>query len=313
MLEFLHEIFNYSLIHAMIRASTPILFATLAAVITQQADILNVGIEGIMLASAFTAVSISYFTGNWILAVFAAMIVGLAISGIIGIAHLKYKGDVFAVGMTVNILALALTRFFLNYIFHTTGSFYSNKIVPIPKISISIFKNNKVIDSLFNNYSLFEIIGIVLVFVLWYLLYRTIWGLRLRSIGAFPLAAETAGINVIKKKMEVILYSGLIGGLGGAHLSLGYSTMFVENMTNGRGFMGIAAMFFGGANPIIAWLGTLLFGLADSVGSRLQAYGVPPQFILMIPYVTTVIVLAISLSRKIKKEMILKSSLKKGR
>lgn len=310
MWDFLQNIFNYSLIHATIRASTPILYATLAAVITQQADILNVGIEGIMLTSAFTAVSVSYFTGSWLLAVLAAMLVGLAVAGIIGIAHLKYKGDVFAVGMTVNILALALTRFFLNYIFQTNGSFYSEKIVPIPKIHISIFANNEILDSIFNNYSLFEIIGIALVFSLWYLLYRTIWGLRLRSVGAFPLAAETAGINAFRKKMEVILYSGLIGGLGGAHLSLGYSTMFVENMTNGRGFMGVAAMYFGQANPVIAWLGTLLFGLADSVGSRLQAYGIAPQFILMIPYITTVLILAISLSRKIKKEMMLKSSLR---
>lgn len=309
MWDFLQNIFNYSLIHATIRASTPILYATLAAVITQQADILNVGIEGIMLTSAFTAVSVSYFTGSWLLAVLAAMLVGLAVAGIIGIAHLKYKGDVFAVGMTVNILALALTRFFLNYIFQTNGNFYSEKIVPIPK-NISIFVNNEILDSIFNNYSLFEIIGIALVFSLWYLLYRTIWGLRLRSVGAFPLAAETAGINAFRKKMEVILYSGLIGGLGGAHLSLGYSTMFVENMTNGRGFMGVAAMYFGQANPVIAWLGTLLFGLADSVGSRLQAYGIAPQFILMIPYITTVLILAISLSRKIKKEMMLKSSLR---
>lgn len=309
MWDFLQNIFNYSLIHATIRASTPILYATLAAVITQQADILNVGIEGIMLTSAFTAVSVSYFTGSWLLAVLAAMLVGLAVAGIIGIAHLKYKGDVFAVGMTVNILALALTRFFLNYIFQTNGNFYSEKIVPIPK-NISIFVNNEILDSIFNNYFLFEIIEIALVFSLWYLLFRTIWGLRLRSVGAFPLAAETAGINAFRKKMEVILYSGLIGGLGGAHLSLGYSTMFVENMTNGRGFMGVAAMYFGQANPVIAWLGTLLFGLADSVGSRLQAYGIAPQFILMIPYITTVLVLAISLSRKIKKEMMLKSSLR---
>lgn len=309
MWDFLQNIFNYSLIHATIRASTPILYATLAAVITQQADILNVGIEGIMLTSAFTAVSVSYFTGSWLLAVLAAMLVGLAVAGIIGIAHLKYKGDVFAVGMTVNILALALTRFFLNYIFQTNGNFYSEKIVPIPK-NISIFVNNEILDSIFNNYFLFEIIEIALVFSLWYLLFRTIWGLRLRSVGAFPLAAETAGINAFRKKMEVILYSGLIGGLGGAHLSLGYSTMFVENMTNGRGFMGVAAMYFGQANPVIAWLGTLLFGLADSVGSRLQAYGIAPQFILMIPYITTVLILAISLSRKIKKEMMLKSSLR---
>lgn len=309
MLDNLSLIFDYTLIHATIRASTPILFAALAAIITQQADILNIGTEGIMLFGAFTAVTVSYFTGSWILALIMAMVVGLIIAAIMGFAHLKYKADIMVVGMAINMLALALTRFLLNEFLNTSGSFYSDQIIAFPKLKFDFLSKNPVINSLFNNYSLFEIVGIIMVVVLWYILYKTVWGLRLRSVGLFPMAAETAGINVYKRKFEVMLYSGLLGGLAGAHLSLGYSNLFAENMTNGRGFMGVAAMFFGGGNPVLSWIGCLIFGLTDSIGSRLQSYGLPSQFILMIPYIATVAILAISLARKLRSEEKMKSSL----
>lgn len=309
MLDNLSLIFDYTLIHATIRASTPILFAALAAIITQQADILNIGTEGIMLFGAFTAVAVSYLTGSWVLALIMAMLVGLVIAAIMGFAHLKYKADIMVVGIAINMLALALTRFLLNEILNTSGSFYSDKIVAFPKLKFDFLNQNPFIDSLFNNYSVFEVVGIIMVLVLWYILYRTVWGLRLRSVGLFPMAAETAGINVYKRKFEVMLYSGLLGGLAGAHLSLGYSNLFAENMTNGRGFMGVAAMFFGGGNPVLSWIGCLIFGLTDSIGSRLQSYGLPSQFILMIPYIATVAVLAISMARKLRTEEKMKSSL----
>jgi ABC-type uncharacterized transport system permease subunit len=303
------KIFDWSLLYATIRSSTPILLAALAAVITQQADILNVGVEGIMLAGAFIAVVISFLTGSWILAVCLAVVVGIVLALIMGIAHIKFKADIFAVGMAVNMLVLGLTRFFLNKILGVSGSFYSAKIVPIPKINLGFLSGNKILNTLFNNYSLLEVIGIILVFFFWYILYKTVWGLRLRSVGLFPMAAETAGINSTKMKMQVMIYSGILGGLAGAHLSLGYSNMFVENMTNNRGFVGVAAMFFGGANPVFTWIGCLIFGFADSVGSRLQSYGLPSQFVLMLPYFVTILVLVISMVRKLSREKQIKSSL----
>lgn len=300
---------DYSIIHATIRASTPVLFAAMAAVITNQANILNVGIEGIMLTSAFTAVWASIYTGSWLVAVILAVVVGILMAWIISVAHIKYNADIMAVGTVINMLALAITKFLLNTIFNTSGSFYSNEIVAIPTVNIAFLEKNAVINSLFNNYSLFEIFGIILVFVLWFILYKTVWGLRIRSVGEMPLAAETAGINVTKSKYQVLIISGILAGVAGAHLSLGYSNMFVENMTNGRGFTGVASMFFGGGNPIIAWVGSLIFGFADSVGSRLQSYGWPSQFVLMLPYITTITVLAISLSAQIRRKKKLQSSL----
>lgn len=303
------NIFDYTLIHATIRATTPILFAALAAVITQQANIINIGTEGIMLMGAFVGVCVSFFTGSWFFAVFAAMLSGIILALIMAIAHIEYKADICAIGTAINLLSLALTRFMLKQFMGISGTFYSPKIAPIPKINIAFLEGNKYLNDIFNNYSLFEILGIVTVFVFAFILYRTVWGLRLRAVGKFPLAAETAGINVKFMKYQVMIISGVLGGVAGAHLSIGYSQMFVENMTNGRGFMGVAAMFFGSANPILSWLGCILFGFMDSIGARLQSLGLPSQIILMMPYIITILVLALSMRGKIIRERKQKSSL----
>lgn len=306
----LGSILDISLIYATIRSATPILFAALAATITQQGNITNIGTEGIMLTSAFAAVLVSYMTGSWILAILLSVLVGILTSLIMAIAHIRFDADITAIGIGINIFALAITKFGIQQFLGTTGSFTSPQIVGIPKINIPFLENFEVLNKVFNNWSLMEIVGIISVFGMYFLLFRTVWGLRLRSVGRFPMAAETAGINVNRMKYSVMVISGIFGGLAGAHLSIGYSQMFIENMTNGRGFMGVAAMFFGGANPVLAWVGSLLFGFVDSVGSRLQAYGWPSQFVLMLPYIITVAVLAISLWRKQRKTIAEKSSLK---
>lgn len=306
----LSNILDYTLIYATIRASSPILFAALAAVITQQGDITNIGTEGIMLSSAFMGVLVSVTTGSWLFAIFIAMLMGVIMAMIMAVAHIKYGADITAIGIGVNILALAITKFGIKVFLGTSGSYTSPQIVAIPRINLPFIESNKVLNGIFNHWSLLEIVGILLVFGMYILLYKTVWGLRLRSVGRYPMAAETAGINVKRMKYEVMAISGILGGLGGVHLSIGYSQMFIENMTNGRGFMGVAAMFFGGANPLRAWVGSLLFGFADSLGGRLQAYGWPSQFVLMLPYMITIIILTASLWRKYIREMKQKSSLK---
>ena len=300
MSENLEKIFNLSLIYATFRASTPIIYAALCAAITQQANILNIGTEGIMLVGAFTAVAVSYFTGSWMLGILAAMLGGAFIAMIMAVSHIKYNSEICAIGMGVNLLAIALTKFMLQVFFHTSGSFSNPSIVPIPKLHMAFLENVPVLNSLFNDWRFTEWFVIIFIILLQFIFYKTVWGLRLRAVGQFPMAAETAGIQANAVKYQAMLISGLIGGLAGAHLSLGYSTQFVENMTNSRGFMGVAAMYFGGANPVLTAMGCLLFGFSDSVGARLQAYGIPAQFILMRPYIVTIAVLAISMAVKIQ-------------
>lgn len=308
-MENLGKIFNVSLIYAMFRASTPIIYAALCAAITQQANILNIGTEGIMLVGAFTAVAVSYTTGSWLLGVLAAMIAGAAIAMIMAVGHIKYNSEICAIGMGINLFAIAITKFLLSALFGTNGTFSDPGIVAIPRVQIPFLANIPVLDQLFNNWCFTEWFVILFIILLQFLFYKTIWGLRLRAVGQFPMAAETAGIHVNTVKYQAMLISGLIGGLAGAHLSLGYSTQFVENMTNSRGFMGVAAMYFGGANPVITAVGCLLFGFSDSVGARLQAYGFPAQFVLMMPYLVTVLVLAVSMAIKLGTEKRRESSL----
>ncbi|MGX8795117.1 ABC transporter permease [Fusibacter sp. JL298sf-3] len=303
------KIINLSLIYAAFRSATPIIYASLCASVTQQANILNIGTEGIMLMGAFTAVAVSYLTGSWLLGVLVAMLAGVLMASIIAVGHLKYGAEITAIGIGINMFALAFTKYMLNSVLGKTGSFTDPKIVGIPRVHIAAFDNNEVLNTLFNNWTVTEWFAIVLVIGLTFVLFKTVWGLRLRAVGKFPLAAQTAGIPVQTMQYQALVISGLIGGLAGAHLSLGYSKMFTENMTNGRGFMGVAAMFFGGAHPVLTAIGCLVFGVADSMGARLQAYGVPSQFVLLMPYVVTVAVLAVSMATKKAAERKKKSAL----
>lgn len=297
--ESLGKIFNVSLIYATFRASTPIIYAALCAAITQQANILNVGTEGIMLVGAFTAVAVSYLTGSWLIGVLAAMCGGALIAAIMAVGNIKFNAEICAIGMGINLFAIAITKFLLQVLFNTSGTFSDPGIVPIPTVHFAFLENVPVLNGLLNDWAFTEWFVILFIIILQFLFYKTVWGLRLRAVGQFPMAAQTAGINVNAIKYQAIIISGLIGGLAGAHLSLGYSTQFVENMTNNRGFMGVAAMYFGGANPALTAVGCLLFGFSDSVGARLQAYGFPAQFVLMMPYLVTVIVLAVSMAIKL--------------
>lgn len=308
-IENIDKIFNMSLIYATFRSATPIIFAALCAAITQQANIINIGTEGIMLVGAFTAVSVSYFTGSWILGVMAAMLAGAAIAMIMAVGHIRYNSEICAIGMGINMFAIAITKLLLKTVFDTNGVFSSPDIVSIPRVQLAFLNNIPIIKDLLNDWSITEWFAIVLIIILQFFFYKTVWGLRLRAVGQFPEAAKTAGIKVNAVKYQAMLISGLIGGLAGAHLSLGYSTQFVENMTNNRGFMGVAAMYFGGANPVLTAVGCLLFGFSDSVGARLQAYGIPSQFVLMMPYLVTITVLAISMIAKLSASTKRQSSL----
>ena len=305
----LSKIFNVSLIYATFRSATPIIYAALCAAITQQADILNIGTEGIMLIGAFMAVAVSFLTGSWILGVLAAMITGLLIAMIMAVGSIKFKADICAIGMGINMFALAITKFLLNAWLGQSGTFMSPDIKSIPQLNIPLIADIPIIGEIFNSWYITEWFVLFLIAALWFVFYKTVWGLRLRAVGRMPMAAQTAGINVNMMKYQAIAISGLVGGLAGAHLSLGYSTMFIENMTSSRGFMGVAAMYFGGAHPVLTALGCLVFGFSDSVGARLQANGVPSQLVLMMPYVVPVVVLAISMATKMSAEKKRKSSL----
>lgn len=290
------------LIRSTIRMSTPITLAAMGLIITELSAVTNIGIEGIMLTTAFVAVAVSYFFGSWLLALIMAMVVGAFLALIMAVLHLKFKANIFVAGIAINLFAISITRFLLTQIFNTSGSFYSPEIVPIPRISILLLENIPILNEVLNAHLITDYLGVFLVFVVFILIYKTVWGLRLRFVGNHPASVEAAGINVEVKKYQALIISGVFGGLAGAHLSLGYTTQFIEQMTNGRGFIGVAAMFFGGIAPFQTWLASLFFGFTDALGNTLQNIGYPSQFMLMIPYIATVIAITIGTIRKLRKE-----------
>ena len=201
------------MIYATFRASTPIIYAALCAAITQQANILNIGTEGIMLVGAFTAVAVSYFTGSWILGVAAAMGGGAVIAMIMAVGHIKYDSEICAIGMGINLFAIAITKFLMQVLFNTNGTFSDPAIVPIPTVHLPFLEHIPVLNELLNDWCFTEWFVIIFIIILQFLFYKTVWGLRLRAVGQFPMAAQTAGINVNAVKYQAMLISGLIGGL----------------------------------------------------------------------------------------------------
>ncbi len=298
----LSHIISITLIHTTIRSATPIILCAIAAVISRQAAVVNMGIEGMMLFGAFTGYVAGYFSRSWMVGVLAGMAVGAALGAVMAAAHLRFKAHILVVGFAVNMLALAFTRFLLQQIFGLSGALVLPNPVSIPSIEIAALEGYPALRSLFSGYCIIEPLALALVFAVWFVLYKTSMGLHLRSVGLHEASAETAGIPVLKTRFIAIVVSGLFAGLAGAYLSMGYATMFVENMTNGRGFMGLAAMNFGSGHPVFAMCGALIFGFTDTISSRLQSFGFPSQLLLILPYVITVLVLSLAMIRSVKRE-----------
>jgi len=299
------DIFTLALVQTTIRSATPIILAALAAVISKQAAVVNLGIEGMMLFGAYFGFVAGNLTQSWFVGVIVGVTAGAATGVIMAAAHLRFKAHILVVGFAINMLALALTRFLLQQTFGISGALLLPNPVSIPAVNIAVLEGVPILASIFSGYNIVEIFALVLVFAVWFVLFRTTTGLRLRSVGLHETVATTAGLNVEKTRFAAIVVSGVFAGLAGVHLSMGYSTMFVEGMTGGRGFMGLAAMNFGGAHPIFALCGALIFGFTDAVALRLQMFGFPSQLLLTLPYLVTVLVLSVAMIRAVKREKML--------
>ncbi len=292
------EVFNLSLLQHTIRTSTPLILAALGGLLTQKAGILNIGMEGMILLGAFFGVVGSYFFGSALVGVLFALISGLIIGWIFAFFVVGLKSDEFVIGISINMFASGITVFLLRSIFGVKGAFSSPNIIALPRVQIGFLKNIKFLDIIFNNHTIFIYVSWVLIVLVYLYLYKTPEGKWLRAAGEYPKALETAGISPEKMKYRASLACGVLCGLAGVHLSLGYLRLFTENMSSNRGFISLAAIIFGGANPIKTSGAAFLFGFFDALGIRLQSLGLPGQATQMIPYLATVIVLVIITKRQ---------------
>lgn len=298
----LSEIVTPELFASAVRLATPIALAAIGASICERSGVVNIAMEGMMLISAFAGVAAALLTGNsWIGVVFAVL-AGTLFSALHAWASINLRADQVISGTAINILALGVTGYLMETIFGRPGTTdpVSHSIGPVLALPASgtgpLATVWRWIDAVFLSYTPLVYVGVFSAVFLTWALYRTRWGLRIRALGEHPRAADTVGIDVIRGRWMAVLTSGFMAGLAGANLSLEQVGGFTEGMTNGRGFIALAAMIFGRWTPIGAYLASLLFGFADALQLKLQLFSdvikIPPQFFLMLPYVLTVIVLA---------------------
>ena len=286
-------LFGPSVLEASLRIATPLLLAALGGAFTHHAGIFNIALEGMMLIGAFTAVVISYYTSNWLIAIAVTIAIGVLIGLLYALFTVQLKADYIVTGIAINVLALGLTTYLLRVLFHVKAGLQSTRIAPLPDINLPFLDGLGVVNQIFNNQSLFTYVSWALVVILWFVFYRTPFGLHIRAAGEHPESLETAGIGVARTRYIGAIFCGILCALAGAHLSLGYLNQYVINITSGRGFIAMAALLFGSGNPVIIALVSLLFGFAESISIRFQGLGVPGYFALMIPYIVTILALVV--------------------
>ena len=274
------EIFTISLIWSTVRLTTPLILAALGGMFSERSGVINIALEGMMLAGAFTAAAVTHAVGSPFVGLLAGMGAGMLIAAIHAIACIRYRADQVVTGTAINILMIGVPGFLSGAFFLSSGStpqIPKEQLIPWTPI----------------------VIAFALVPITWYVLYKTPFGLRLRSVGENPEAADAAGVRVARMRYAGVLLSGILAGIGGAYLSIGQSSLFTRNMTSGRGFIALAALIFGKWRPVQTMLACLLFGLTEAITIQMQGVvklpsgeDIPVQFIHMVPYVLTIVVLA---------------------
>ncbi|HEX4959268.1 MAG TPA: ABC transporter permease [Thermoanaerobaculia bacterium] len=268
------NILTLALLFSAIRLTTPLLLAALGGLYSERSGVINIALEGLMLAGAFTAATITHYTGSPWLGLAAAILAGMLVALVHGVACIQFKADQVVSGTAINILFLGIPALLSGAFFESTGAtpqLPKEQLIPLAPI----------------------VVAFALVPVTWYVLNRTPFGLRLRAVGENPEAADTAGVDVSRVRYFGVMISGALAAIGGAYLSIGQSSLFARNMSAGRGFIALAALIFGKWRPVQTMLACLLFGFAEAISIQMQGVSkIPVQFIQLIPYVLTIVVLA---------------------
>lgn len=295
-------ILSWDFVASGIRVTTPILLAALGALVADLAGATNIALEGIMLFSAFTGVIVSGFTGNLVLSVIIAIVMGMALAGVLAYFSLKLKTDIILAAIAINIFASGGTIFFLAALTGDKGSSASVNSLVLPNIDIPLLKDIPVLGDILSGHHLLTYAAIALVFIVQFILYKTPLGLRIRAVGENPEAAESVGISVNKTRLIALLMSGFLASLGGIFLSMGYVSWFARDMTAGRGFIALAAQALGGVSAFGVALGSLLFGFAEASSYSLQFFQIPYEVTQSFPFIITVGVLGVYAWRKLQAE-----------
>lgn len=285
------EIITFALFFSTIRFATPLIFAALGGMFSERSGVINIALEGLMLAGAFTAAVVTYETSNPYFGFLCGMIAGGALAAVYAISVIQFEADQVVSGFGINILMLGLPALLSSAIYDSAGS------------TQQIAKEYQL--PAFADINIASILAFLLVPFCWYVMYKTPFGLRLRAVGENPSAADAAGVKVQKLRYFAVILSGVLAAAGGAYLSTGQSSLFTRGMTAGRGFIALAALILAKWQPVPVLFACLFFGFTEALTIPLSSYKfdsgepIPTQFVQILPYVLTIIVLAgfIGLSR----------------
>jgi general nucleoside transport system permease protein len=299
--ETLEGIFTTGLLAATLRFATPLAFAAMGGIFSERSGVVNIGLEGMMLMGAFFAIWGSVWSGSWVVGLLMAMLFGGLLALVHAVFSIHLRADQIVSGFAVNLLALGLTGYLFSSIYpggNPTG------LDRVPNIRLDFLSGipgaGDFLEGVFGNLNLLVWLMLAAVILSYVVLFKTPIGLRIRSVGEHPRAAETVGISVYGVRYAAVVTSGVLAALGGAFLSLGFTGQFAENMTSGRGFIALAAVIFGKWRPGWAFAATLLFGFGFALAIPLQRVaGISENLIATLPYVLTLVAVAGLIGRSI--------------
>ncbi|MGL4799296.1 MAG: ABC transporter permease [Cellulosilyticaceae bacterium] len=291
--------------NSTIRMTTPILLVTLAAAICSKVKIFNIAMEGTMLTGAFFSIVANYFTGSVFLSVLAGVVSSMLVSGLVGFCVIKLKASAVVVGMAVNTMMGGVTTYLMYLIFKTKGVFSDPSLVSLPKINIPFIEDIPFVGTMLSNLTIIDYLAFIIAIGMYFFLYKTVLGFRLRAVGINEEAAKSLGTPVERYQFLTITLSGILSGLGGVLLSMSTVTLFIQDITSGRGYIALAANNLGQSHPLGVLVSSVFFGVSQAIGNALQNTSLKTQMTASLPYVATIvalIVFSVHASRKKKRK-----------
>ncbi|MDR0841064.1 MAG: ABC transporter permease [Christensenellaceae bacterium] len=275
---------------ATVRMATPLMIAALGLVVSERAGLMNIGVEGTMLAGAFAAFSVSAFTGNYWLGILCAMLAGCVMALLFAFTSITLRTPQIVIGAAVNMLGSGLTAVLFRKLFFdaATGGI---QVATFPALPIPLLHAIPILGSILFNHNVIVYIGMLLVPALWFIMNRTSTGLKIIAVGEHPRAADSMGVNVFRTRYAATLFSGVLMGLAGGYLSIAQANSFNVDMTGGKGYIAMAIVVLGKWTPGGVAGGALLFGGANALQMTLQnlGLGIPNNIIMMVPYIVTIL------------------------
>jgi len=281
------------LLQLTLEAGVLLLLPALGGVLSERSGVTNIAMEGMMLTGAFFAVVIDLSTRNPWIATLGAIVAGGLMALIHAVVSIRFHANQIISGFAINIFAGGLTAFLVDKLFNESGGTdHVAQGARLPYITVPVLSNIPFVGPILFQQNIIVYVGLLLLVVINFMLFRTRLGLRLRAVGEHPQAADTAGINVYVLRYGAVIASGLLSGLAGAFLSIGILNVFNPGMTDGRGYIALAAMIFGKWSPVGAFVACLIFGLGEAIYANNSSIHISPQLLATLPYLLTLVVLA---------------------